>query len=119
MRSLDEGEFRDKLYRARFSLGLDYPHVIEMRFVERSFERLLADAREGAVATGNREALLRLHEELQQLQETLNNDSRYAVPSDEPLMLDALAEAVEGDTRNAGVPAGDGNGGSPFSGIPH
>ena len=51
-RNLDEGEFRDKQHRARLSLGLDYPHVIEMRFVERSFERLLADVRGGAVATG-------------------------------------------------------------------
>ena len=61
MRSLDDGEFRDKLHRARFTLGLDYPHVVELRFAERSFERLLADAREGAVANGNPKALLRLH----------------------------------------------------------
>lgn len=94
-RSLDDGEFRDKLYRARLSLGLDYPHVVEMRFVERSFERLLADAREGAVATGNHEALLRLNEELQQLQETLNKENNSEVPGDEQLMLDALATAIE------------------------
>lgn len=93
VRHLDEGEFRDKLHRARFSLGLDYPHIVEMRFVERSFDRLLADAREGAVATGNREALLRLHTELQQLQVTLNKDRKFTGPSDEPLMLDALAKA--------------------------
>ena len=95
MRNLDEGEFRDKLHRVRLSLGLEYPHVIEMRFAERSFERILADAREGAVAAGNREALLRLHSELEQLQEKLINDSSYTEPSGEPQMLDALVIARE------------------------
>ena len=37
VRSLDDGEFRDKLQRARLSLVLDYPHVAELRFAERSF----------------------------------------------------------------------------------
>ncbi len=74
VRNLDNGELRDKLERARFSLGLDYPHVVEMRFAERSFERLLADARESAVANGNPEALLRLQDELQRLQLSLDKD---------------------------------------------
>lgn len=95
MRQLNDGEFRDKLQRARFSLGLDYPHVVEMRFAERSFERLLADAREGAVANGNPEALLRLHEELQRLQVTLNKDRNSPEPSEAQVMLDALATARE------------------------
>ena len=74
VRSLDDGEFRDKLQRARLSLGLEYPHVAELRFAERSFERLLADTREGTFASGNRDALERLHEELRRLQVTLNKD---------------------------------------------
>ncbi len=95
VRSLDDGEFRDKLHRARLSLGLGYPHVVELRFAERSFERLLADAREGAVANGNPEALLRLHEELERLQVTLNEDGNSTGRSDAQFMLDALATARE------------------------
>lgn len=95
VRSLDDGEFRDKLHRARLSLGLEYPHVVELRFAERSFERLLADAREGAVANGNPEALLRLHEELERLQVTLNEDGNSTGRSDAKFMLDALATARE------------------------
>lgn len=95
VRSLDDGEFRDKLHRARLSLGLEYPHVVELRFAERSFERLLADAREGAVANGNPEALLRLHEELERLQVTLNEDGNSTGRSDAQFMLDALATARE------------------------
>jgi predicted PurR-regulated permease PerM len=93
IRDLDEGEFRDKLLRAKTSLGLDYPHVVELRFAERSFDWLLADAREGAVAQGNHEALQRLHEELQRLQGTLNGDVPAPVPANAQLMLDALASA--------------------------
>lgn len=86
---LDEGEFREKLHRARLSLGLDYPYVHEMRFVERSFDRLLTDAREGAVAKGNHEALGRLYDELQELQTTLSTDN-LEVTADESVMLTAL-----------------------------
>jgi len=95
IRNLDDGELRDKLERARFSLGLDYPHVVEMRFAERSFERLLADARESAVANGNPEALLRLQEELQRLQVSLDTDSNSPESSEAKSMLDALANARE------------------------
>ena len=94
VRSLDDGEFRDKLHRARLSLGLEYPHVVELRFAERSFERLLADAREGAVANGNPEALLRLHAELERLQVTLNEDGNSTGRSDAQFMF-ALATARE------------------------
>ncbi|MEJ7591533.1 MAG: hypothetical protein WKF77_08280 [Planctomycetaceae bacterium] len=94
-RSLDDGEFRDQLHRARLSLGLDYPHFGELRFAERSFERLLADAREGAFAIGNRDALVRLHNELQRLQVTLNRDGNSPGPSDAQRMLDALAMAQQ------------------------
>lgn len=93
IRNLDDGDLRDKLERARLSLGLDYPHVVEMRFAERSFERLLADARESAVANGNPEALLRLQEELQRLQVSLDTDSNSAESSEAKSMLDALANA--------------------------
>jgi predicted PurR-regulated permease PerM len=93
IRHLDDGELRDKLERARISLGLDYPHVVEMRFAERSFERLLTDAREGAVASGNPEALLRLHEELQRLQVSLNNEPNSPKSSEAQFMLHALATA--------------------------
>ncbi len=92
-RSLDDGEFRDKLQRARLSLGLDYPHVAELRFAERSFEMLMADARQGAVASGNRDALVRLHEELRRLQVTLNKEENSNGPSGVKLMLDALTIA--------------------------
>lgn len=95
LRNLDDGEFQDKLQRARYSLGLDYPHVVEMRFAERSFERLLAAAREGAVASGNPEALQRLYEELQRLQDTLSEHRNSPEPSAAQLMLDALATARE------------------------
>ena len=95
VRSLDDGEFRDQLHRARLSLGLDYPYVGQLRFAERSFERLLADAREGAVASGNRDALQRLHEELQRLQVTLNKDVSLPGPADAKLMLDALTKAQQ------------------------
>ncbi len=114
---MDDGEVRDKLQRARFSLGLDYPHVVEMRFAERSFERLLDDAREGAFAEGNPEALLRLYEELLRLQVSLNNGRNSPASSEAKAMLDALAEALEAETRNSGLSAINGNGGSPFSGI--
>lgn len=93
MRHMDDGEVRDKLQRARFSLGLDYPHVVEMRFAERSFERLLEDAREGAFAEGNPEALLRLYEELLRLHVSLNNGSNLPESSEAKAMLDALATA--------------------------
>jgi hypothetical protein len=93
IRSLDEGEFRDKLLRAKVSLGLDYPHVVELRFAERSFDWLLADAREGAVARGDHEALQRLHEELQRLQEKLNQEVPAPAPANAQLMLEALANA--------------------------
>ena len=93
VRSLDDGELRDKLYRARLSLGLDYPHVTELRFAERSFERLLADAREGAFASGNHGALERLHEELLHLRESLISNGDVPLLSDARLMLDALAVA--------------------------
>jgi predicted PurR-regulated permease PerM len=95
VRSLDDGEFRDKLQRARLSLGLEYPHVAELRFAERSFERLLADTREGAFASGNRDALERLHEELRRLQVTLNKDGNSPSLSDAQLMLEALALAQQ------------------------
>ena len=94
-RNLDEGELRDKLHRVRLSLGLDFPHVVEMRFAERSFDLLLADSRKGAVAEGNPEALLRLQNELQQLQKTLNEESGYSGPLYEINMLQALAIARE------------------------
>lgn len=93
IRGLDEGEFRDKLLRAKVSLGLDYPHVVELRFAERSFDWLLADAREGAVAQGDREALQRLDEELQRLQEKLSHEVPAPAPASAQLMLDALASA--------------------------
>jgi len=95
VKSLDDGEVRDKLHRARLSLGLDYPHVVELRFAERSFEMLLADARQGAVASGNRDALKRLHEELRSMQLTLNKDENSRGPSDTQSMLDALAIAQQ------------------------
>ena len=95
IRHLDEGELRDKLERARFSLGLDYPHVVEIRFAERSFERLLTDARESAVARGNREALLRLQDELQRLQVSLDKDQQSPKSSEAQSMLDALENARE------------------------
>ena len=95
VKSLNDGEVRDKLHRARLSLGLDYPHVVELRFAERSFEMLLADARQGAAASGNRDALQRLYEELQQLQVTLNEDVNSPGPADAMLMLDALAKAQQ------------------------
>ncbi len=93
IRNLDDGELRDKLQRARFSLGLDYPHVVEMRFAERSFERLLADARESAVANGNPEALMRLQQELQRLQVSLDEDHNSPKSSEAQSMLYALANA--------------------------
>lgn len=95
MRNLDDGEFQAKLQRARFSLGLDYPHVVEMRFAERSFERLLADAREAAVASGHPAALQRLYEELQQMQGTLSEHRNSPGPSAAQFMLEALATARE------------------------
>lgn len=93
IRGLDEGEFRDKLLRAKVSLGLDYPHVVELRFAERSFDWLLADAREGAVAQGDHEALQRLDEELQRLQEKLSQEVPAPAPANAQLMLEALANA--------------------------
>ena len=93
VRSLDDGEFRDQLQRARLSLGLEYPHVAELRFAERSFERLSADTREGAFASGNHDALERLHDELRRLQVILNKDGNSPSPSDAQLMLEALAKA--------------------------
>lgn len=95
VKSLDDGEVRNKLHRARLSLGLDYPYVVELRFAERSFEILLADARQGAGASGNRDALQRLFEELQRLQVTLNKDVNSPGPADAKLMLDALATAQQ------------------------
>ena len=95
MRNLDDGEFQDKLQRARFSLGLDYPHVVEMRFAERSFERLLADAREGAVASGHPAALLHLYDELQRLHDTLSEHRNSPGPTAAQFMLEALAIARE------------------------
>lgn len=79
VRGLDEGEFKDKLERARVSLGLDYPFAAEFRFVDRSLVRLLTDAREGTAATGNHQALVSLCEEWNRLLYALS-DNRHSPP---------------------------------------
>ena len=95
VRDLDNGEVKGKLQRARLSLGLDYPVAAEFRFIERSLERLLADSRDGAVASRHREVLLHLCEEWQRLQDKLNIVGNQRGPVESQPLLDALIAARE------------------------
>lgn len=97
LRGLDEGEVRDKLQRARASLGLNYPYSEELRYMERSLRRLQEDAREGAAARGNVNALRHLCEEWGRLEDPLNNSIRAPRTADFQTVASALATARDAE----------------------
>jgi predicted PurR-regulated permease PerM len=59
---------RGQLDRARTSMGLDYPFVDEMRFIEASLDELRIDAARGAHASGDRNAIQHILAEFERMQ---------------------------------------------------
>lgn len=68
---LHDAELSRRMAQLRASMGMDYEHVEELRYLESSLESLRGDAALGASATGDATAVHRLFDVVKQLQRDL------------------------------------------------
>ena len=88
---------RGQLDRARTSMGLDYPFVDEMRFIEASLDELRVDAARGAQASGDRNAIQNILAEFERMQTAMPKSAsqRSVLLSDR--LMESLQQALSQD----------------------
>jgi predicted PurR-regulated permease PerM len=93
---LRDGRVRVQLDQARTAAGLDLPFGEDWRFLQASFTLLTADARSGALAVGDREALPKMMRVASELQAKIAERPQQAVP-DAVDLLSALQVASQAE----------------------